>query len=341
VAREQDPYRATSGRLLPLSRWRVRQVVGLFWLIAAGLAARPPAFTSTWWHLQVGQSAMGQPTPIRESIIWAVHVVGSAPVVTNSLFIAIQAVIGLCLVTGRHQRLAIAASVPMALGIWWVGEGLGAVPTGFATLSGGAPGAAVLYPALSFFAWPPHEGDADLPAAPRSARSTWLVLWCGQAVLLAPWRFPAGQVLGATVEANSAGPSWVTGPVASVGSFFAHHGPLVAVGLSAVSAVVGLSVTFAATKRFGLITGLILLGLFWIVFQGGAGVFTGDATDVGTAPLVAVLAFTLWPRAEHTNGVPAALTTSGGDEVRSRRTDSWLICGVGRAALEMAEDRSG
>ncbi|MHB8438209.1 MAG: hypothetical protein ACYDD4_03495 [Acidimicrobiales bacterium] len=291
-----DGRTATGASFLPLSRRRVRQVVGVSWLVAAGLALRPAAFTTAWWHLQVGKSAMGQPAPIGHSIIWAVRVVGSTPVLSNSLFVAAQATIGLALVIGCRQRLAIVASVPLALGIWWVGEGLGALPTGFASFPGGAPGAVLLYPLLSFLAWPASQADGTRPVHSRCGRLAWAVLWCGQAMLIAPWRFPAGQVLGATVEENSAGPSWITGAVSTVGSFCATHGPPIALGLAAATTFVGITVTSLTARRVGLVAGLALLGVFWLVFQGGAGVFTGDASDVGTAPLMATLALALWPR---------------------------------------------
>lgn len=264
---------------------------------------------------------MGQPAPVRHSIIWAVRVVGSAPVLSNSLFAAAQAALGLALLTGRRQRLAIVASVPVALGIWWVGEGFGALASGFASFPGGAPGAVLLYPLLSFLAWPASESNDGLTVDDRRGRLAWAGLWFGQAMLLVPWRFPTGQVLGATVEENRAGPSWVTGPVSTVGSFCETHGMLIALILVAATAFVGLSVTHPATRTIGLVAGLVLLGIFWLVFQGGAGVFTADASDVGSAPLMAVLALALWPRLELTHDARwHGEQREGTTPSRSRRT---------------------
>ncbi len=39
--------------------------------------------------------------------------------------------LGLRLVASRFERAAIVASIPWAVGIWWVGERFGALPTGF------------------------------------------------------------------------------------------------------------------------------------------------------------------------------------------------------------------
>lgn len=62
--------------------------------------------------------------------------------------------IGLCLVLGRLERVAIVVSVPYALGVWWIGEGLGGIPSGFAMVASGAPGAVLLHAIIGFLALP-------------------------------------------------------------------------------------------------------------------------------------------------------------------------------------------
>jgi hypothetical protein len=267
----------------------------VFWVLAAILAARPAAFTGRWWDLQLGQSAMGEPAGIRRSIVWAVHVIGRQPVALDLLFIALQGAVGFLLIAGRRERLAIAVSVPLAVGIWWVGEGLGALPTGFASFPAGAPGAVLLYPLLCALAWPTPGEDARSTIGVRPALLLWAVLWAGEALLLVPWRFPPGQVLGASVEEANSGPSWMAGPVAQVGRFLSAHGPDVAIGLVVVTAAVGLAVFAPRTRRLSLVVGCALLAGFWVLFEGAGGLVTGQSTDVNTAPLVAVLALATWP----------------------------------------------
>lgn len=169
-------------RLIPLTRRRVRFLLGLLWLLDAGLQAQPQLFTSGFWKDDLAQSAMGQPAPVAHSIIWASGLVAAHAGVWNSLFVVVQALLGLALVTGRCERLAVAASLPWSLGIWWVGEGFGALPTGFAMAATGAPGAVVLYPLIGFLAWPGARGDArdegrpdDLIARPGPG---WPPGWC-------------------------------------------------------------------------------------------------------------------------------------------------------------------
>jgi hypothetical protein len=286
-------------RLLPLGRRQVRQALGVFWIAAAVLSARPPGFTASWWHLQAGQSAMGEPSPIRESILWAVGVIGAHAGVLNALLVASQLAIGVALVAGRFERPAIIASVPLALGIWWVGEAFGMLASGFATMPGGAPGPVLLYPVVALLAWPRPGADGAWLDRGKVA-ATWISLWTGQAVLLVPWRFGPGQVFGATVAETSGGPSWIAGPVNRAGIFLAHHGAPAALALAVLSALVGLAVVVPAARVAGLGVGLVLLVAYWFEFQGAGALLVGQATDVGAAPLVALLALSMpaatWPR---------------------------------------------
>lgn len=283
--------------MLPLSRRKMRFVLGTFWLIAAALQAQTHCFTSDWWRIDLAKSAMAEPASIRHSILWAVSIVAGHPGIWNSLFVAVQAALGVALVLGRFERTAILASVPWALGIWWVGEGFGMLPTGFALFPAGSPGPAVLYPLIGYLAWPTSEGgrsSSERPVTTRSAMVLWVFLWCAQALLLVPWRFPSGQVLGANIEELSAGPAWMLAITGRAGQFAASHGPVIAWSAAVASVLVGVSVFNARSRARGLAAGIVALIIFWIIFQGAGGLVTGEATDVGTAPLVILLALGLW-----------------------------------------------
>lgn len=288
-------------RRLPLSRRHVRIGVGAAWLVAAFLSARPEAFTARWWRFDAGQSAMGQPDAIRHSILWAVGLAaGHAAIVTTAL-VGLQLAIGLALVLGRAERLAVIASVPLVLGIWWIGEGFGALPTGFATLFGGAPGAVVLYPVLSVLGWPTEDQSTPARLVHRQAgRMLWGLLWCGQAALLLPWRFPPGQVLQATVEESNGGPTWVTSLNTEIGSYFSTHGILIAIVLSVLSVLIGSLVVVGRAPRLSLVAGCTCMGASWVVFQGAGLIVSGASTDLNLAPLVILLGLALWPHHDET-----------------------------------------
>ena len=296
---------------LPLSRRQVRIGVGAAWLVAAFLSARPEAFTAQWWRYDAGQSAMGQPDAIRHSILWAVGLAAGHAVVVTTALVALQLAIGFALVVGRAERLAVVASVPLALCIWWIGEGFGALPTGFATLFGGAPGAVILYPVLCVLGFP--TGDQSTPARfvhQWAGRMLWGLLWCAQAVLLLPWRFPPGQVLQATVEESNGGPTWVMHLNTEIGRFLSTHGIPIAIVLSVLSVLIGSLVVAGRGPRLGLVAGCTCIGISWLVFQGAGLIVSGASTDVNLAPLVILLSLALWPYQEEAEGRPNAGTSS-------------------------------
>lgn len=293
-------------RLLPLSRRRVRFLLGLLWLLDAGLQAQPQLFSPSWWRDDLAQSAMGQPAPVAHSIIWATGLVAAHAVFWNSMFVAVQALIGLALVTGRFERLAVAASVPWAFGIWWIGEGFGALPTGMAMAATGAPGAVTLYPLIGMLAWPrTAPGARSDRIAPRAGLAAWVVLWAGQSLLQLPWAFPAGRVMRANVsEYSQDHPAWLAAVGRAVGHVTDHHAVLLSAGLAALGLAVGFGVLIRRSRPAALAIGMVAAISYAFVFQGLNGLISGGATDPGPAPLLVLLALALWPDPEP-RGLPA------------------------------------
>jgi hypothetical protein len=75
----------------------------------------------------------------------------------------------------------------------------------------------------------------------------------------------------------------------------AGDGRWVAMLLAAASATIGLGVLYGWRPRACLATQIALAVLYWILGQGLGGVLTGRATDVGTAPLMVVIALMVPP----------------------------------------------
>lgn len=268
--------------------------IGLLWLLAAGLQAQAHFFTPYWWRSGLAESVMGQPAMVSRSILWVTSALSAHAALANSLAITVQAGIGLCLVIGRLERAAIAASVPWALAVWWVGEGLGGLPTGFAQLAAGAPGPVLFYPLIAVLAWPRGSpgGDGRQKAVSTAAGAVWLALWLGGAVLELPWRFSTVQVLHANIEQNSLDqPHWLS--TVAQGSYHlvgAHSLALPAV-LALAQTGVGIGVLGVRTRPFALAAGAILALLFWVVAQDFGGILSRSATDPGSGPLLVLLAF--------------------------------------------------
>lgn len=283
---------------LPPTRRQVRAALGAVWLVDAGLQTAPALFTPHWWRDDLAQSVMGAPVAVNRSILWAVNIIAVHATAWNSLFVAVQAAIGLALLIGRLDRAAIVLSLPWALGVWWVGEGFGMLPTGFALLAAGAPGAVLLYALIGLLAWPeaiPHAG-ARSSISRRAGGAAWVLLWAGQSLLQVPWAFPAKQVLSANIEETSAGqPGWLLGTAQRTESLVGHHAVALSIVMVAVQVAVGVGIAGRRTRRPALVAGMAVSVVYWITFQYLGRIPAGDATDPSSAPLLLLLAIALWP----------------------------------------------
>jgi hypothetical protein len=284
-----------------LTRRHVRAVLGGLWLLDAVLQAQPALFRPDWWRDSLAQSAMGQPAVINRSIVWGAGVIAHHAAAYNAVFVLIEAAIGLALLAGRFERAAIALSIPWALGIWWVGEGFGGLPSGFALLAAGAPGAVLLYVLLGLIAWPRPAvaGAREVPdhsGVGRPAVAAWVALWAGQALLHLPWVFPPAQVLTANVEEHAVGqPHWLVGLARWNEGVLHTHGLLVGVSAALVEVLVGFGVLSVRTRKPALVAGIVISLVFWVAVQDLGGILGGGATDPGAAPLLILLALSLWP----------------------------------------------
>lgn len=279
-----------------MTRRSVRLVLGLLWLVDAGLQAGPADFARGYPLGDLAQSVMGAPPWENRAVYAAI-----SPFVPhwpwwNLGAVLVQVVLGLALLTDRWPRAAVVASVAWAAGVWLVGEGLGLLPTGFAMLAFGAPGPAVLYAALGLLAWP-RAGGRDLDR--RAWLGAWLAYWVGGAFLHVPWVYPAGRVLSANFEEAGLGqPGWLEAPAHAAARAVAAEPLLWSVGLAAVELAVGLGALAPRDgARWALVAAVAVAAAFWVVGQELGGMLAAGATDVGTAPLVVVLALAGWPRA--------------------------------------------
>jgi hypothetical protein len=255
-------------------RW-LQVALGLAWLLDAALQFQPFMFTRGFVTQVVDPAGMGSPGVISRSVMGTGQLVLTHPALFNALFATIQLALAAGLLWRRTTRLALAGSVVWALGVWWLGEGLGGLLTGTATPVTGAPGAALLYAVIAVLAWPQPAGrrpagDSASSIAtgsrigPRWARLAWAVLWAGSAalVLLAP---------------------------------AASGGTLISAGLAVLFLVIAAGVFVPVTTRPALILA-VLTGLgIWALGEHFGAMFTGSGTDPSTGPLLVLLAAAYWP----------------------------------------------
>jgi hypothetical protein len=254
--------------------------------------------------------------------------------VANALFACLQLAIGVGLLVPRTARLALAASVPWALAVWLFGEAAGGIFVVGATMLTGAPGAALLYAAVAVLLWPRHDDDrlsvAESGPLGRVAPLTWPALWLGTALLQAESlnRTPdyAGQ---AVMNAGLDGPGWLHSLQAGAGSLLVGRGLVFCVCAGILQAVIGVGILRPTVRRWALVAGVALAGVYWVLGQnlggvlgsgGWSGILTSGTTDPGTGPVVLLLALALWPRRPAMTVTAATIApSSSGHRWRHRR----------------------
>jgi hypothetical protein len=281
-------------------RRKLQLALGASWLLDGILQFQPSMFTKAFPQMLAGTSA-GNPAFVASPVNWSAALITHHLVVLSAVFAAIQIGLGLGIAWRPALRLALAASVLWSLAVWFLGEGLGGVLAGTASLAGGAPGAVILYALLAILLWPARE---DRPARRIASRAVgektalilWSVLWAGLAFFaLQPGdRTPSG--LSDQIREMAGGqPTWVAWLVTHTASLLAGQGLLAASLLAAAFAVTAAGVWLPGRiARPAIILALLLAAFLWLA-QGLGALFTGAATDPSSGPLLILLALAYWP----------------------------------------------
>ncbi len=293
---------------------RVLQIVlGLFWLLDAGLQFQPFMFSSNFTTTYLLNNAQNQPDVIRWIITNVGNFVGPHVAVWNTFFALIQVAIGLGLLFRRTVRPALVVSFFWAFGVWFFGEGLGLIFTGSASALTGAPGSVFLYGLIGLMAWPrsapAEEGEETEPSVGLASSAagqgigravTPSLVWCGYwslaAVLfLLPDNRTPTSVSSAITGMSSGEPSTYSHFLNSFGNHFGSGGVGTTWLLAIGSLVIGFGpLVFRRPTPF-LAAGGLLATFFWVSGQGLGGIFTGSGTDPNTGPLIVLLALAMVP----------------------------------------------
>ena len=257
-------------------------------------------------------NAMYQPDVIGQFIIALSKLLVVHPAIWNGLFATVQLLIGLGLLWRRTVRLALAASFVWVLGVWAIGEGFGRLFTGTATLTGGAPGAVLLYGLIGLLVWPTtriNQGSMESSVASngllgeRAGRILWTMLWSvGAIVEILPGPYPPVSVLLTTINMNLPEPGILRHLDMNMNIFIERAGLPLVLGIVAVEMFIGVYIWRGERwVRPVLWTGILVSLIFWVVGQNFGGIFAGNATDPNSGPLFVLLALTLYPRNPHTS----------------------------------------
>lgn len=318
--------RAPTGRSTrPVSdaRRRLQLVLAGIWLLDGLLQYQSWMFTRAFAQGVIAPTAQGNPHAVAAPIHWTVSLVEHHPLAWNLVFATIQLLLGLGIAWRRTLRVALAASVVWALLVWWLGEGLGGLFAGGAVPVTGAPGAVILYAVAAVLLWPvasPAGGEDAAPAFVASrplgtvaARLIWVVLWGGLAVLsLQPALRGADALHDAITGMGDGQPGWVASSVNGLAHVVAGHGTAYDVVLALAFALVALSQLVPSERagRAGVVLALAVAAVVWLCGEALGDLVGGQATDVNSGPLLALIALAYWPRAHRSHGAARAPGTT-------------------------------
>lgn len=290
-----------------MSRRRVDQLcvaLGALWILDGLLQLQPYMLGPRFFPDVLGMAEMGLPGPLRAAEWHIAQVASAHTVLCDVLLASTQLALGAAIVAARTRRPALMASIPWALFVWVVGEGVGGLFMPGASMLTGAPGPALLYAVVAAVllragsgttCWsrPPgrKESTAGVPGGPW----TWVALWIGDALLeLAP----ANHAAGVPAAQIGDGASGLPGPFAAfdrvLASGLGHAGAAFAVTAALVQAGLGLLALSDTGRRPALWAAGCLSVVYWLVGQHMGDVLSGQATDVSAGPLWVLLALTVW-----------------------------------------------
>jgi hypothetical protein len=280
----------------------IQIVLGLIWLFDGLLQLQHGMFTSAFATTVLAPAAFGQPVVVAALVHWGVHIILLAPAAWDTLFAAVQLLIGFGLLWPKTVKPAIALSVLWGVGIWIFGEGLGGLASGSASLITGAPGAVLLYVILGLALWPVGASNSksqgtkkENPQAPAVWLSlAWCVLWIGGAILtLLPAQRSALATTNLTMNQAMAAPTKLMNFDASVNNHILSTGSWFIVVFCLVQALIGIGGLFQKTRPWAAWVGMGLAFAFWAIGQSFGMLFTGLATDPNSGPLFILMGVAL------------------------------------------------
>jgi hypothetical protein len=316
----------TSGARRLLTQRRLQVVLGLIWLLDAGLQFQPYMFSREFVANFLAMNDMFQPHVIAASIENITAFLVPHAAAWNVLFATTQLAVGVGLLFRRTVKPALWLSFGWVLGVWVVGEGLGGL---FTPIMGsplaGFPGPVLIYGLVGLVLWPsgrpgPTSVASAGPLGAHGTRVLWAALWFGMSIEQlrpAPGLSPS-SVMTVIVSMNEPGePTWLvhldkvaTTAISSIGS------PLVLV-LALVEVTIGVLVLRGHQVKAALWAAIALSALFWVVGQDFGGILAGHATDPSAGPLYVLLAFSLYPLGTNRQGEEVSEATAAGASIES------------------------
>jgi len=286
-----------------LSDTRLRQIMGILWILVGFLQLQPQMFTMNMVNGVMAPTVDGQPALIAASLHWFISITTQYLVPINWGIALIQIVIGVWLLSGRAVRQAILLSVVWAVVVWYAGEGMSMLLTGQASILTGAPGAVLLYPLIALTFYPRRQADGTTQnlLSRRGLRYFLAGFWVFATLLqLQPYWWQSGQISRQISSIYSPGtmsgvlidPSlhWLSGVTGGI------EVPL-NIFLIVVFLALGIRLFLVKDERIHpwLVASILASLAIWWFNEALGMILTGMATDFNSGLLLVVMALACWP----------------------------------------------
>ncbi len=299
----------------PDGRRTLQLVLATIWLIDGILQLQSFFFTKSFGLQMISGMSQGNPSVIARPIAWSGSTIGHHAVLTDACFAVVQTAIAVAIAWRPTVKIGLAVSIAWAVGVWWVGEGLGGVLNGTANPVNGAPGAVMLYALLAVLLWPSDRSDQSAPfIAARTVGATvanglWLVLWGSLSYFAIVGVNRSSRGLHDLITTEATGePGWVAWIDHHAASLVDHHGLAVTLVLAILLLAVAIGTYLPSSFANATVALAAVMALtFWVVGENFGALFTNGATDVNSGPLLILLAVSYWRLSPH----PDVATESG------------------------------
>ncbi len=282
----------------PDGRRALQLVLATIWLLDGILQLQSFFFTKSFGLQMISGMSSGNPSVIARPISWSGTIIGHHSVLTDTVFAVVQCCIGFAIAWRPTVKIGLAVSIAWAVGVWWVGEGLGGVVNGTANPVNGAPGAVMIYALLAVLLWPSDRTGERAPfIAARAvgapiAKGLWLVLWGSISYFAVLGANRSSQGLHNLLSTEASGePGWVAWIDHHTANLVDHRGLTVTVVLCILLVVVAVGTYLPRSFANGtVVVAVAVSAVFWVVGENFGAIFTNGATDVNSGPLLILLA---------------------------------------------------
>ena len=290
-----------------ISRKRLRQLLGLLWLIDGLLQLQPQMFTMNMVNGIMKPMLNGQPAPVETSLSWIVQVTTQNLTLVNLTIAIVQVIIGISLITGRGVKVALLVSIVWAFIVWYGGEGMSMLLTGQASALTGAPGAVLLYALLALVVYPlspttnPDEGGI---LSRKQLRWALAIFWIFMAALQAqPYWWQPGQisqVVNAMVGFGGLNGVLVDPLLRWLSNVTSSSEIPLNIALIVVFLALDAGLLFIENRHIRpvLVTSIVVSLVIWYGAEAFGMIMTGMATDFNSGLLLVVMALACWPLAQ-------------------------------------------